>query len=143
MFIFYLVQYVFVEVRHVAMIGHWALVIILEVLLQSHGVMWNVQHSVKVVGEHLHNRQRRYKELSRQLGGFISAIRISSHEHANPHKAERVRTDFCYFPGFFCPLRARGRGDTVGQKKKKLIVESHKSIADMIFFMVPRFCITD
>lgn len=69
MFIFNLVQYVFVEVWHVAMIGHWPLVIILEVLLQSHGVMWNVQHRVKVVGEHLHNRQRRYKELSRQLGG--------------------------------------------------------------------------
>lgn len=104
----YLVQYVFVKVGHVAMIGHWPLVIILEVLLQSHGVMWNVQHRVKVVGEHLHNRQHRYKELSRQLGGVIGAIRISSHEHANPHKAERVRTAFCYFPGFFCPLRAQG-----------------------------------
>lgn len=51
--IFYLVQDVFVEVRHVAMIGHWPLIIILEVLLQSNGVMWNVQHRVEVVGEHL------------------------------------------------------------------------------------------
>lgn len=78
MFISYLVQYVFVEVRHVAMIGHWPLVIILEVLLQSHGIMWNVQHRVKVVGEHLHNRQRRYKELSRPLGGGRGVLLVQS-----------------------------------------------------------------
>lgn len=59
-FSFYLVQYVFVEVWHVPMIGHWALVVVLEVLLQGHGVMWNVQHCVEVVGEHLSETRHRH-----------------------------------------------------------------------------------
>lgn len=46
-------QYVFVEVGHVAMIRDRPIVIVLEVLLQSHGVMWDLQHCVQVVGQHL------------------------------------------------------------------------------------------
>ena len=49
----YLIQDVFVEVWHVSLIGHGPIIVILEVLLQSHGVMWDVQHRVQVVGEHL------------------------------------------------------------------------------------------
>lgn len=49
----YLIQDVFVEVWHVAMIRHRPVVIILEVLLQGHGVMWDVQHRVQVVGKNL------------------------------------------------------------------------------------------
>ncbi len=49
----YLIQYIFVEVGHVAMIRHRSIVIILEVLLQGHRVVWDVQHCVQVVGKHL------------------------------------------------------------------------------------------
>lgn len=60
----YLIQYVFVEVGHVAMIRHRPVIIILEVLLQSHGVMWDVQHRVQVVRKHL---DRRHGELSHHI----------------------------------------------------------------------------
>lgn len=38
----YLIQDVFVEVWHVAMVGYWPVVIVLKVFLQGYGVMWNV-----------------------------------------------------------------------------------------------------
>lgn len=56
----YLIQYVFVEVWHVAMIRHWSIIIILEVLLQSHGVMWNIQYCIQVVGKHLEKKRHRH-----------------------------------------------------------------------------------
>lgn len=40
------------------MIGYWPVVIVLEVLLQGHGVMWNVQHRVQVVGKDLKKMTR-------------------------------------------------------------------------------------
>lgn len=52
----YLIQYVFVEVGHVAMVRHRPVVIVLEVLLQGHGVVWDVQHRVQVMRKHLKNR---------------------------------------------------------------------------------------
>lgn len=56
----YLIQYVFVEVWHVAMIRHRSIIIILEVLLQSHGVMWNIQYCIQVVGKHLEKKRHRH-----------------------------------------------------------------------------------
>lgn len=53
------------------MIGHWSLVIILEVLLQSYGVVWNVQHRVEVVGEHLSRRQHRHTQITDSLRGLL------------------------------------------------------------------------
>lgn len=52
------------------MFGHWPLVIILEVLLQSYGVVWNVQHSVEVVGEHLYRRQHSYMDQETAWGFY-------------------------------------------------------------------------
>lgn len=49
----HLVQDVLVEVGHVALAGHRAIVIISEVLFQSHGIMGDVQDCVQVVGQHL------------------------------------------------------------------------------------------
>lgn len=49
----HLVQDILVEVGHVSLAGHRAIVIISEVLLQGHGVMRDVQDCVQVVGQHL------------------------------------------------------------------------------------------
>lgn len=49
----HLVQDVLVEVGHVSLAGHRAVVIISEVFLQGHGVMGDVQDRVQVVGQHL------------------------------------------------------------------------------------------
>ena len=49
----HLCQDVVVEVRHVAVVGDGAAVIVLEMLLQRHSVMGDVQNSVKVVREDL------------------------------------------------------------------------------------------
>lgn len=53
----YLIEYVFVEVGHVAMIWHRAIVIILEMFLQGNRIMWDVQDSVQVVRKHLRRRR--------------------------------------------------------------------------------------
>lgn len=39
------------------MIRHRPVIIVLEVLLQGHGVMWDVQHCVQVVGKYLKKTQ--------------------------------------------------------------------------------------
>lgn len=49
----HLVQDVLVEVGHVALAGHGAIIIISEVLLQGHRVMGDMQDRVQVVGQHL------------------------------------------------------------------------------------------
>lgn len=49
----HLVQDVFVEVRHVALTGHWAIIVIPEVLLQSHRIVRNAQDRAQVVGQDL------------------------------------------------------------------------------------------
>lgn len=49
----HLVQDVLVEVGHVSLAGHGAIIIISEVFLQSHGVMGDVQDRVQVMGQHL------------------------------------------------------------------------------------------
>lgn len=41
------------------MVRHWPIIIILEVLLQCHRVVWDVQHCVQVVGKHL-KKQHKY-----------------------------------------------------------------------------------
>lgn len=53
-----LVQDVLVEVGHVALAGHRAVIVITEVLLEGHRVMGYVQHRVQIVRQHL--RQSRY-----------------------------------------------------------------------------------
>lgn len=53
----HLVQDVLVEVGHVTLTGHRAVIVIPEVLLQGHGVMGDVQDRVQVVGQHLGQRQ--------------------------------------------------------------------------------------
>lgn len=52
----YLVQDVLVEVGHVPLAGHGTIVIISEVLLQSHRVMGDVQDRVQVMGQHLRQK---------------------------------------------------------------------------------------
>lgn len=52
----HLVQDVLVEVGHVSLAGHGAIVVVSEVLLQSHGVVGDVQDCVQVVGQHLRQR---------------------------------------------------------------------------------------
>lgn len=49
----YLVQDELVQVGHVALVGDGALVVVLEVLLQGHGVVRDVHHRTQVVGQHL------------------------------------------------------------------------------------------
>lgn len=49
----HLVQDVLVEVGHVSLAGHRAVIVIPEVLLQSHRVVGDVQDRVQVVGQHL------------------------------------------------------------------------------------------
>lgn len=55
----YLIQDVFIEVWHVAMIGYWTVVVILKVFLQGHGVMGNVQHCVQVVRKDLKKKKKK------------------------------------------------------------------------------------
>lgn len=52
----HLVQDVLVEVGHVSLAGHGPIVIISEVLLQSHRVVGDVQDRVQVMGQHLRQR---------------------------------------------------------------------------------------
>lgn len=54
----YLIQYIFAEIGHVAVIRHWTIIIILEMLLQSNWIMWDVQHCVQIVREHLRKKYR-------------------------------------------------------------------------------------
>lgn len=54
----HLVQDVLVEVGHVTLTGHRAIIVIPEVLLQGHGVMGDVQDRVQVVGQHLGQSDR-------------------------------------------------------------------------------------
>jgi hypothetical protein len=49
----HLVQYESIEVGHVALVGHRALIIILKVLLQGDWVMGYLHHSAQVMREHL------------------------------------------------------------------------------------------
>lgn len=49
----YLIQDEGVQVRHVALVGDGTLVVIFKVLLQRHGVMWDLHHRAQVVGQHL------------------------------------------------------------------------------------------
>lgn len=53
MFFNHLIQDVFVEVRHITLTGNWAIIVIPEVLLQSHGVMWDTQDCAQVVRQYL------------------------------------------------------------------------------------------
>lgn len=54
----HLVQDVLVEVGHVTLTGHGAVIVIPEVLLQGHGVMGDMQDRVQVVGQHLGQSDR-------------------------------------------------------------------------------------
>jgi hypothetical protein len=49
----HLVQYESIEVRHVTLVGHRALIIILKMLLQCHRVMGYLHHGAQVMREHL------------------------------------------------------------------------------------------
>ena len=51
----YLVEDIFGEVRHVALAGHRAIIIIPEVLLQSYWVVGDGQDCAQVMGQHLGN----------------------------------------------------------------------------------------
>lgn len=61
--VLYLGQDVVVEVGHVTLSGHGPIIVILEVLFQGHGVMWNVQGRVEIVRQHLFQKQRDYNPL--------------------------------------------------------------------------------
>lgn len=54
-----------VEVRHVSLIGDGTFIVIFEVLLQSHGVVWDPQDGAQVVRQHLESKGSLefYKEL--------------------------------------------------------------------------------
>lgn len=47
------------EVRHITLTGNWAIIVIPEVLLQSHGVMWNTQDCAQVVRQYLKDHNMR------------------------------------------------------------------------------------
>lgn len=64
----HLVQNVLVEVGHVPLAGHRAIVIISEVLLQGHRVVRDVQDGVQVVGQHLRQRAVCLPEPQPKLG---------------------------------------------------------------------------
>lgn len=49
----HLVQDVFVEVRHVTLTGHRAVIVVPEMVLQSHRVVRDAQNRAQVVGQHL------------------------------------------------------------------------------------------
>lgn len=49
----HLIEYVFVEVRHVPLTGHWAIIIISEMFLKGNRVMWDTQDCAQVVGQDL------------------------------------------------------------------------------------------
>ena len=49
----YFIQYVFVEVWHVALVGDWSIIIVSEVVLQCPWVVWDIQHCVQVMRQHL------------------------------------------------------------------------------------------
>lgn len=94
----HLVQYIFVEVGHVAMIRHGAVIVVLEVLLQSHGVMWDLQHRVQVVRQHL--TKKHVGTVSRQADtqslSLCMILHVSTNKHTSRGKQSsgtlRVRT---------------------------------------------------
>ena len=107
----YLIQYVFVEVGHVAVIRHWTVIVVLEVLLQGDWIMRDVQHSVQVVRKHLRRKHRcgpahfkRTKVKAHRLREETAHSRVSSQTHKSPTStgspSKRVRTAVYYFPGF-------------------------------------------
>lgn len=49
----YLVQDVFVQVRHVTLAGHRTVIIVPEMVLQRHRVVRDAQDRAQVVGQHL------------------------------------------------------------------------------------------
>lgn len=53
----HLIEDVFVEIRHITLTGNWTIVIIPEVLLQSHRVMWDTQDCAQVVRQYLKNHK--------------------------------------------------------------------------------------
>lgn len=125
----HLSQYIFVEVGHVAMIRHRPIIVILEVLLQSHGVMWDLQHCVQVVGQHLRkkhtdihmytdtvNKQCVWWHFRTQRSAHSVFVHVSPHKHKHTHTSrdkqssgtKHARTAFCCFLGFFSPMGALG-----------------------------------
>lgn len=76
-----LIQYIFVEVGHVAMVRNRTVIIILEVLLQGNRVMWDVQNRVQVVGKDL-RRKNKYKRITLNLLMLLhSAMFPHKHKH--------------------------------------------------------------
>lgn len=77
----HLVEDVLVEVGHVALTGHGAIVVIPEVLLQGHGVMGDVQDRVQIVGQHLGQSDSLLSCTQSGLDQRTDSIGLSVHPH--------------------------------------------------------------
>lgn len=105
----HLVEDVLVEVGHVTLTGHGAIVVIPEVLLQGHGVMGDVQDRVQVVGQHLGQRDSLLSCTQSGLDQRTDSIGLSVHPHpaltkfssGTIHSDTQEHTP--YFPSFVPP----------------------------------------
>lgn len=79
-----LVQDVFVEVRHVALTGHRAVIVVPEVLLQSHRVVRDAQDRAQVVGQHLERSTSNAERMISPCQQFSCLLRwrsLDKHSH--------------------------------------------------------------
>lgn len=95
----YLIQDEGVEVRHVALVGDGALVIVLEVLLQGHGVVGDPHHSAQVVRQHLARTEKCVHEASVcGVHGKFFTQRDQHNKHMHSHLIERWKRSFTFLP---------------------------------------------